>query len=112
MGGVLRRKGVAAGKTAIIACDMSWIEDIENKYDKDRRSDPSRFNDPPESEEDKPHGEEDTWRGKGKGAKDAKGGGKSKSPWYPASHNHLSVAERVCLRVNTLNACWRVWVAL
>jgi hypothetical protein len=33
VGGVLRRKGVAAGKTAIIACDMSWIEDIENSFE-------------------------------------------------------------------------------
>lgn len=32
IGGVLRRKGVAKGKTAIIACDMSWAEDVESSY--------------------------------------------------------------------------------
>jgi len=29
---ILKSKGVAAGKTAIIACDMSWQEDIDNSY--------------------------------------------------------------------------------
>lgn len=33
VGGVLRRKGSAAGKTAIIACDMSWHEDVDNSYE-------------------------------------------------------------------------------
>ena len=31
--GVLRKRGVARGKTAIIACDMSWREDVDNAYE-------------------------------------------------------------------------------
>ena len=33
IGGVLQKKGIAKGKTAIIACDPQWAEDRDNSYE-------------------------------------------------------------------------------